>query len=141
MHIKKVVAALIVENKKILIARRAPGQSHALRWEFPGGKIEANETPEKALTREILEELGLHITVGNFCATNTFQYKDFLIELSAYWATLTTTQQPVLTVHDDVKFLLPEELLGYDLTEADIPILHEAVRTFASLQNSKATHS
>ena len=129
MQTKTVVAALIVEDQKILIARRAHGQSHAQKWEFPGGKVEPNETPQMSLAREIQEELGFEILVGNFCASNRFQYKDFIIELSAYWAKRTTKTQPLLSVHDDVRFVAPEELRNYDLTQADIPIMEKAIET------------
>jgi 8-oxo-dGTP diphosphatase len=129
MQTKTVVAALIVENKKVLIARRALGQSHALKWEFPGGKVEPNETPQMSLAREIQEELGFEIVVGDFCASNRFQYKDFIIELSAYWATRTAETHPLLSVHDDVRFVDPEELRNYDLTQADVPIMEKAIET------------
>ena len=129
MQTKTVVAALILEDGKVLIARRAHGQSHALKWEFPGGKVEPQETPQMSLAREIREELGFDIVVGEFCASNKFAYKDFVIELSAYWATRTTPTAPVLSVHDDARFVAPEELRSYDLTQADIPIMEKAIET------------
>src|ERR1700687_3377574 len=54
-----VVAAVIEQNGKILICQRRRGQVHELKWEFPGGKVEAGETPEAALERELREELGI----------------------------------------------------------------------------------
>ncbi len=55
----QVVAAVIERDERILICQRRPGQSHALQWEFPGGKIEPGETPAQALARELEEELGV----------------------------------------------------------------------------------
>ena len=57
--IRVVAAAITLEDGRILLQKRAPGTRHAGLWEFPGGKIEAGETPENALIREIEEELGL----------------------------------------------------------------------------------
>lgn len=136
MQVKTVVAALIVHNQKILIARRAPSQSHAGLWEFPGGKIEANETPQQSLAREIHEELGLSISVGDFCSENTFEYKDFTIHLKAYWAKQVCNATPTLCVHDLVRFVLPTELPSYQLTAADIPIMRVAIKTLCRQNES-----
>jgi len=59
-----VVAALIVRGGEVLICQRRPDQPMALQWEFPGGKIEAGESPEAALARELDEELGIRATIG-----------------------------------------------------------------------------
>jgi 8-oxo-dGTP diphosphatase len=125
---KRVVAAIIENDGKVLVARRKAGQSHAHMWEFPGGKIEPGETPEQSLSREIWEELGMEISVGEFCASNVFPYKDFTIELLAYWARPLHTQTPTLSVHDEVQYALPEELAHFNLTLADIPIMETVVQ-------------
>jgi 8-oxo-dGTP diphosphatase len=59
----EVVGGVIVEAGRVLIARRRAGQTYALRWEFPGGKLEAGESPEEALDRELAEELGIRVRV------------------------------------------------------------------------------
>ncbi len=59
-----VAAALIVRDGEVLIGQRRSNQPMALLWEFPGGKIETGESPQEALVRELVEELGIHATVG-----------------------------------------------------------------------------
>ncbi|HME05992.1 MAG TPA: NUDIX domain-containing protein, partial [Bryobacteraceae bacterium] len=59
-----VVAAVIERDNRILIAQRRAGGAHALKWEFPGGKVNAGETPEDALQRELAEELAIRATIG-----------------------------------------------------------------------------
>jgi 8-oxo-dGTP diphosphatase len=60
MGMLQVVAGVIAREGRILICRRTPKQSHPLKWEFPGGKVEHGETPPQALERELSEELGIH---------------------------------------------------------------------------------
>lgn len=62
--VRLVVAALILRGDEVLICQRRPDQPMALQWEFPGGKMEAGETPEQALRRELQEELGIDATIG-----------------------------------------------------------------------------
>ena len=61
-----VVGAAIIEKDRCLVARRGPGMALAGYWEFPGGKVEPGESPEVALVREIREEMGIGIEVGNW---------------------------------------------------------------------------
>jgi len=70
----QVVAALIERDGNILICRRQPWQSHPLKWEFPGGKVEPGETPEQALTRELEEELAITNTVGTELTRYEYAY-------------------------------------------------------------------
>ncbi|HLY99816.1 MAG TPA: NUDIX domain-containing protein, partial [Candidatus Angelobacter sp.] len=71
---KLVVAALIVKDGKILICQRTRHQPMALKWEFPGGKVEPNEQPVDALVRELDEELGIRATIGPQAAVIRHDY-------------------------------------------------------------------
>lgn len=67
---KDVTAAIIIENNKVLLTRRAPGEKHAGWWEFPGGKVEPGEPPENCLRRELREELEIDAAIGKKPAEN-----------------------------------------------------------------------
>lgn len=70
-----VVGAVIILDDSVLACRRAPFKSQAGLWEFPGGKVEAGESPEEALRREIIEELGVPVEVKQFVGTGEHQMK------------------------------------------------------------------
>ncbi|WP_299879618.1 8-oxo-dGTP diphosphatase MutT [uncultured Cocleimonas sp.] len=74
MIIRVAVAVIINQNKEILIAKRSQDQHQGNKWEFPGGKVEANETSEDALRREILEELGIQVQSSSEMTSITHEY-------------------------------------------------------------------
>ncbi len=118
---KTVTAAVLVKNGRILITRRGPGESLAGYWEFPGGKVEPGESLEQCLARELKEELGLVISVGDVLAESEYHYEHGAIRLIAMKAML-QSGTILLTVHDEVKWVLPAELEALNLAPADIPI-------------------
>ena len=71
----RVVAGVIERDGLILIGQRPPGKSHALEWEFPGGKVEAGESPRAALARELREELAIHAQIGREMTRYRFTYR------------------------------------------------------------------
>ena len=79
-----VTAAIIIEEGRVLITQRPPGGRHPGAWEFPGGKVEPGETPEKCLARELSEELGIVVTVGEKLAEVRYAYHDLEIDLLAF---------------------------------------------------------
>jgi 8-oxo-dGTP diphosphatase len=123
-----VAAALIDPDGRVLIAERPPGKAMAGLWEFPGGKIEPNETPETALIRELHEELG--ITVKPAClAPFTFashSYDRFHLLMPLYlcrrWE-----GTPRAREHSAIKWVRPRELMAnrdaFPMPEADLPLL------------------
>lgn len=118
---KRVTAAVIERHGQYLIARRAPGQSHAGRWEFPGGKIEPGESAEECLERELAEEFGVQVRAGKFLIASTHTYPGGAIELLAYETTVISGEFD-LRVHDRIAWVHPSEILRYDLLPADVPI-------------------
>ena len=71
---KRVTGAIIIKEKKVLLMRRAPGKAFAGYWEFPGGKVEENETPEQCLMRELKEELNIEARVKQFFCESIYEY-------------------------------------------------------------------
>ncbi len=116
-----VVAALVEREGRILVVRRAAGQAQAGKWEFPGGKVEAGESPAAALARELLEELGIEVTVGRRLGENIHSYPGGVVRLSFYAAVI-RAGEPVLRVHDRLAWLPPAELTRVDLAAADRPM-------------------
>jgi len=117
-----VVAAVLYGRGEVLIFRRGPGMSGAGFWEFPGGKIEAGETPESALKREIREEIGIEIQVEEKLGENIHQYPSKKIHLHFYWVKI-PNQTFTLAEHDAYQYVKPHELDLQTLSEADRPIV------------------
>ena len=93
-----VVGAVIIENDKILCAQRGPAKSLPLKWEFPGGKIEAGETPQEALSREIKEEMQCIVEIGGQVEHTVYEYEFGIVHLTTYYCKL-IEGKPVLTEH------------------------------------------
>lgn len=120
-----VVCALIVDDAgRVLVAQRPKHKHLGLSWEFPGGKVEAGETPENALIREIHEELGCHILPLHPLPACRHDYGTLLIELLPFVARLAPeSPAPSPNEHPAVNWLRPEQLGTLDLAPADRSVL------------------
>ena len=115
-----VVGAVIVNDGRILCAQRGADSRLPGLWEFPGGKIEAGETPRQALERDIAEELRCRIAVGDQVARTTHEYDFAVVTLTTFFCIL-VEGTPQLTEHAAVVWLDPAELQSVDWAPADIP--------------------
>jgi 8-oxo-dGTP diphosphatase len=119
-----VVAAVLLRGGRALVAQRPTGKHLALKWEFPGGKVEPGESPEEALRREIREELGVIIVTGRRLPSVVHQYETTCIELTAYCCSLASLEsEPCAHEHAALRWVSLEELKTLDLAPADIPLL------------------
>lgn len=123
-HIR-VVAAVIRDEDRIFATARGYGEYKG-RWEFPGGKIEAGETPEEALIREIREELTAEISVGEKIETIEYDYPDFHLSMDCFWAKVISGKLE-LKEAAAARWLTREELMDVDWLPADL-VLVEAIR-------------
>ena len=125
-----VVGAVILDGELVFAAQRGLGRSMAGYWEFPGGKVEADETPEEALARELREELKIDVTVGEFIVTATHEAGTAVIELSTYLCTI-IEGVPVLTEHEEFRWLPVSQLSDVEWAPADIPTVELLRERFA----------
>ena len=117
-----VVAALIEKDGKYLIARRSTGNSDVLgKWEFPGGKVEKEESEEHAIEREIKEEFEMDINAVRYLTNNVCKYPTKTIDLRLYECKHISGKFN-LHDHSDYKFVAKDEIINYDLCPADIPL-------------------
>ena len=120
----EVVAAVIQHKGKILAVQRGPAKYDYIseKWEFPGGKMEAGESQEQTIIREIKEELDMEISVGPKLITVEHPYPDFHLTMHTYMCK-TNQSQPKLTEHLAYKWLETSELMKLDWAGADVPIV------------------
>ena len=129
MHMLEVVAGLIHDGKRFLICRRPAHKARALQWEFPGGKIEAGESGEAALIREIREELGAGIAVEKKLTDVVHAYPDLSIHLTLYLARVTFGEIQKLE-HSDVRWITADQIPNYDFCPADRAFLAKITEEF-----------
>ena len=121
-YIEVVAAVFKDENNNIFCARRKDEGELALKWEFPGGKIEENENHVEALIREIDEELNTEIIVKDYIMTVNHQYNFFHLTMHAYNVDIVKGHLR-LNEHTDSKWLKKDDLMELDWAAADIPIV------------------
>ena len=117
-----VTAAIIRKGNQVLITRRPAGSRDAGKWEFPGGKLNSNETPEECLRRELLEELDLPVKVGDIFQVIHHQYTWGAVLLLFYECAPLGSEIKNLQVAEH-RYVPVPELDSYDLLEADRPII------------------
>jgi 8-oxo-dGTP diphosphatase len=122
---KRVVAALIEKQGKLLVCQRTRHQTMPLKWEFPGGKIEEGEQPRDALRRELDEELGIVATIGDEVSRIQHEYPNGgMVELRFY--VVREYQGEIENrIFREIQWALPADLPRYDFLEADLTLVKE----------------
>ena len=123
----KVVAAVIRDGDRIFATARGYGEYKGW-WEFPGGKIEAGETPEEALVREIREELDTEIRVGVLIDTIEYDYPTFHLSMDCFWAEVVAGRL-VLKEAEDARWLTKDTLESVQWLPADASLI-EHIKAF-----------
>lgn len=118
----EVVAAILEKDDKVLIARRKPGKHLDGYWEFPGGKIETNETAIDCLKREIKEEFSVEIEVHQYIGESIFEYTEKKIKLMAFSGKIIKGEIE-LRDHDLVEWIDLKDISLYKMAPADIPLI------------------
>jgi 8-oxo-dGTP diphosphatase len=118
-----VVAGILLQDDSILICRRRADQPHPLKWEFPGGKLEAGESPREALRRELREELGIEAVDVAEISRYEFAYPGKSPILLIFLRVATWTGEIVNHIFQQMVWESPQKLRSYDFLEGDLPFL------------------
>ncbi len=124
---KRVVAALIFQDEKILVCQRTRHQTMPLKWEFPGGKIEPGEQPRDALRRELEEELGIDATIGDEVARIRHEYRSGAAVELRFYTVREYKGELENKIFKDVRWAKPPELPSFDFLEADLGLVRDLV--------------
>jgi 8-oxo-dGTP diphosphatase len=123
-----VTAGILTRDDRLLICQRRAGSRFGLKWEFPGGKVEAAESPEECLRRELAEELGIEAEVGPEIYRIEHQYADGLAVHLLFFRVLGYSGTPVNLAFEQMAWVRREELPGYDFLEADREFVESMTR-------------
>jgi len=129
MGMTEVVAAILERAGLVLIGRRQPAQSHPLKWEFPGGKVEPGESPPQALARELEEELGILDAAGEEIARYQYAYPGKAAITLIFFRVSSFQGEPRNVIFHEMRWEPRENLGRFDFVEGDLPFL----RGFAPL--------
>jgi 8-oxo-dGTP diphosphatase len=119
----QVVAAILEREGRILICRRTPSQSHPLKWEFPGGKVEPGESPAQALARELDEELGITQAVGEEITRYEFAYPGKTPILLIFLRITQYNGEPRNLIFHEIRWEPPSRLASFDFVEGDLDFI------------------
>lgn len=123
MKVIKVVAAIMIYNGRVFATQRGYGEFKD-GWEFPGGKVEPEETPQEALVREIKEELNTVIEVGELLDTVEYDYPEFHLSMDCFICKVKSGDLE-LREHEDARWLTTETLDSVDWLPADLGLIQK----------------
>jgi 8-oxo-dGTP diphosphatase len=127
-----VVGAIVVQGTKVLAAQRSPTMSLPGMWEFPGGKVEAGESPREALVRELQEELLCTAEIGDEVACTRHEYDFGFVTLTTFYSRL-FDGEPRLTEHSEIRWIEATDLNSVEWAPADIPAVEQVMHDFSMI--------
>lgn len=127
MKIIEVTAAIIQKQDEVLAAQRSHDDELGYKWEFPGGKIEKNETAEKCIVRELEEEFGIKTKVVGYLGESKYDYGNKIILLKAFFVEHIQGAYQ-LRVHQNIRWIKITELKTLDWAPADIELVNQLIK-------------
>ncbi len=129
MNVLNVACAVIIKGKKVFVAKRSEKMTLPLKWEFPGGKINENETDQECIVRELQEELNIKVKIIDKLKNHYHNYGDIRINLIPFVVNY-YEGEIILLEHSEAGWFSEKELLELDWASADIPILHDFLNSY-----------
>ena len=123
-----VTCAIVIDGSKVLVTQRSETMKLPLKWEFPGGKVDLNESAETCIRRELIEELNIEVELLERLADCPFEYPTFTINLIPFVARMKAGQL-TLREHKAFEWLHPKQLKALNWAPADIPVLEQFMKT------------
>ena len=123
-----VAVGILWRNRQILVCQRRPADRHALKWEFPGGKVEHGETPQQALVRELREELQIEAEVGCELARYEHDYRNGSRVHLLFFTVPSYSGEPQARVFEQIRWVTLEELPHIDFLDGDFDFVRRLVR-------------
>lgn len=133
----RVVAAVIERDGKILVCQRRSTDRHALKWEFPGGKIEAEEEPRDALKRELREELDLDATIGEEISRYEYSYQGRTPIILIFFRVTTFVGEPRNMIFRQMVWESRGRLPEYDFLDGDVDFVRRLARDELDLTSNE----
>jgi 8-oxo-dGTP diphosphatase len=124
-----VVAGIIERDGEILIGQRRAGGRHALKWEFPGGKVEPGETPRQALERELREELAIEAAIGDEIVRYEYCYPGRPPILLIFFRVVEYSGAPLNLEFEQIAWARRDSLPEYDFLEGDVDFVRSLARS------------
>ena len=123
-----VTAGILTDGDRVLVCQRKSGDRFGLKWEFPGGKVEAAETPEACLRRELAEELGIEAEIGPEVHRTDYRYPNDLTVRLLFFKVLRYAGIPANRDFERIVWAWPEALPDFDFLDADREIVARLAR-------------
>ncbi len=123
-----VACAIIRKDERILVTQRGSQSHRPGKWEFPGGKLEKDETADQCIIREIREELDINIRVIRWLPSTEHNYPDIRIRLIPCIAEIISGTVKAKE-HSDIRWVNKNELMSFDWSPADIPVVEKILET------------